>query len=331
MNDAIASPVVLGARDVLASLRHPAAADALDAVLRSGFDPAAAPARAIGEITGGFFGFMPAQLPASPVGPVFGAKLVTVLPGNRGSEVPVLNGTVALFDGATGASIAFVDAATITELRTPALSAVAYRIVRTRRPAPERILVFGAGPQGIGHLDAFAADGAIDPGRARVSFVVRHPHRAVVPSRYAAADILEAGSAPARIAVRSADLVICATGAAEPLFDSRELPDRTVVIAIGSHTASARELDSALMARARVVVEDPATALREAGDVVLAIEDGRLDPGDLVSLRDLVDDPDLGGSGPVVVKTVGMAWEDVAVAAAALAASRSRDHRSTAG
>jgi ornithine cyclodeaminase/alanine dehydrogenase-like protein (mu-crystallin family) len=68
-----------------------------------------------------------------------------------------------------------------------------------------------------------------------------------------------------------------------------------------------------------VVVEDVATALREAGDVCLAIAENALRPADLVPMRDVVTgrtvpDPDR----PLVFKSVGMSWEDLVVAEAVL-------------
>jgi ornithine cyclodeaminase len=86
------------------------------------------------------------------------------------------------------------------------------------------------------------------------------------------------------------------------------------VIAVGSHEPHVRELDAALLARATVVVEDPATALREAGDVILAVHEGALTPADLVGLADLVRAPRVGAA-PRVFKSVGMAWQDLVVAA----------------
>ena len=66
-----------------------------------------------------------------------------------------------------------------------------------------------------------------------------------------------------------------------------------------------------------MIVEDPATALREAGDVVLAIGEGALDADRLVPMRAVV----TGAVGravdrPVVFKGTGMAWQDLAVARA---------------
>jgi ornithine cyclodeaminase len=60
-------------------------------------------------------------------------------------------------------------------------------------------------------------------------------------------------------------------------------------------------------------------ACREAGDVILALAEGAVTMPDLVPLARLV----RGESAvrPRLVKTVGMGWEDLAVAAAVLAAA----------
>ena len=113
--------------------------------------------------------------------------------------------------------------------------------------------------------------------------------------------------------------MVCATSAREPLFDAALIADRAVVIAVGSHEPDARELPAGLLARGTVVVEDPGAALREAGDVVLAIADGALTAEDLAPMRDVVTgavrpDP----ARPLVVKTTGMSWEDLVVAEAVL-------------
>jgi ornithine cyclodeaminase len=91
-------------------------------------------------------------------------------------------------------------------------------------------------------------------------------------------------------------------------------------VAIGSHEPDAREVDSALVARAHVVVEARSAALREAGDLVAEVDRGRIAPDDLHPLDALV----RGGAPPPpgrprLFKGVGMAWQDLVVAAAAVA------------
>jgi ornithine cyclodeaminase/alanine dehydrogenase-like protein (mu-crystallin family) len=101
------------------------------------------------------------------------------------------------------------------------------------------------------------------------------------------------------------------------VFDSELLRDDAVVVAVGSHEPDARELDAALLGRATVVVEDVATALREAGDVVLAIADGTLAWDDLVPMRDVVTgDFVVPTDRPLVFKSVGMSWQDLVIASA---------------
>ena len=55
-------------------------------------------------------------------------------------------------------------------------------------------------------------------------------------------------------------------------------------LAVGSHQPPVRKLDSQLVGRAVVVVEDVRTALSEAGDVVLAIAEGQLRDDELIPM-----------------------------------------------
>ena len=74
------------------------------------------------------------------------------------------------------------------------------------------------------------------------------------------------------------------------------------------------------LGRATVVVEYVATALREAGDVVLAIAEGALTAQDLVPMRDvLTGEVTVPHDRPLVFKSVGMSWQDLTIATAVAA------------
>ncbi len=295
----------LDAAALAAALPMTAAIDALDHALQAGLDPAADPPRTAVENPAGQVLLMP-----SAAGGHLAVKLVSVAPGNPELGRPRIQGLVVVFDPATLAPVALIDGIALTSLRTPAVSALAAR--RLARPEARRLVVFGTGPQAQGHITALRAIRPIDD----VVLVARNQGRAeTLAARYRAEGLpVRVGSAGD---VEGADLVVCATTAREPLFDGRLIKDGGCVIAVGSHEPTAREVDAGLVRRSRIVVEDVATALREAGDVVLAgVGPQQLETlGDLVRAEVRADHP----TRPSFVKTVGMAWQDAVVAGAAFA------------
>jgi ornithine cyclodeaminase len=176
--------------------------------------------------------------------------------------------------------------------------------------------VFGAGPQAHGHVATLAA--ALTPHRTlvAVTHLVRDPSR-VRPAD--GAEVVAVGTPQAAAVLRAADVIVCATSARTPLFDADLVADTAVVVAVGAHEPDAREVPAALCARATVVVEDVATALREAGDVCLALDDGALDTQDLVPMRDVVTGRVTPATDrPLLFKGVGMSWQDLVTAEAVL-------------
>ena len=288
--------------DAVAALGPAAAVRAVSDALRAGLDPATDPPRVPVGLTQGQFLLMPSEASVAA-----GVKVVTVAPDNPARGLPRIQAAYLLFDRETLALRAVLDGTALTTLRTPAVSVAA---VLPRLPdRPLRVAVVGAGPQATGHVATLAAVRPL----AGVTHLVRDPSRTPL-------DAVRLGSSQADEALRAADVVVCATSARSPLFDSVLLRDDVVVVAVGSHEADARELDAPLLGRATVVVEDVATALREAGDVVLAIAEGELSAADLVSMRDVVTGAvTLPADRPLVVKSVGMSWQDLVVAAAVVA------------
>jgi ornithine cyclodeaminase/alanine dehydrogenase-like protein (mu-crystallin family) len=272
----------LDADEVRRRLDAPAAADALEAALLGGLDPESDPPRGAVELDRGQLLVMPSAAAHHPV-----VKLVTI-----GGE-PRIQGVCVVFDGETLAPMALVDGIALTNVRTAAVSALAVRHLAI--PDARRLLVFGRGPQAHAHVEAMRAVRPIE----LVDMVGRDQARAGVDELVAAADI-----------------VCCCTTAREPLFDGSLVADHAVVVAIGSHEPGLRETDDALAARATLVVESRASALREAGDVILAIEAGATSPDALVTLAVLVrGDARPDPARPRLFKSTGMSWEDAVIAA----------------
>ena len=275
----------LSAADVEERIDVTGAADALEAALRTGFDPESDPPRSAVELGRGELLVMP-----SAVGGHAAVKLVSV-----GGE-PRVQGLCVVFDGQTLAPVALVDGIALTSLRTPAVSTMAVR--RLAVPDARRLLVFGRGPQAQAHMEAMRAIRPIE----RVDMLGR-----------------EGGAIEELVA--AADVICCCTTAGEPLFDGNLVAGGATVVAIGSHDPDAREVDDALARRATVVVESRTSAMREAGDVIGAVRSGALGEDDLMSLGELVrDQPTLDMTRPRLFKSTGMAWEDAVVAAAVVRA-----------
>ncbi|WP_405428604.1 ornithine cyclodeaminase family protein [Streptomyces erythrochromogenes] len=304
-----------------AALGPAAAADALAAALRGGLDPEGCPPRsAIGVPGDGELLLMPAAS-----GAYAGVKIAGVAPGNPARGLPRITGSYLLLDGPTLRPLALLDGAALTALRTPAVSALALRHLAPAGRAPRTVL-FGSGPQAYGHLEAVLAE----RDAAQVVVVARNRERAERLAAHARTLGVPAARTGIPEDVADADLVICCTTAREPLFDGRLVRPDAVVVAVGSHEPTARETDTALVRRAAVYVESRAAALREAGDLLVPEAEGAIGAGHITgTLADLVAGglpaglPAGGERGcPQLFKSVGMAWEDLAVAVALYEAGR---------
>ena len=279
--------------DAIARLLPPVeAVDALEAALRDGLDVDADPPRSSVAAAGGELLLMP-----SVAGGGLGVKLVTIAP--RGE--PRIKGVFVLFDAETLAPVALLDGIGLTNVRTSAVSALAARHLA---PDARRLVVFGTGPQARAHVAALRAVAPVE----HVGVIGRDAGRAAAFARQVGAEVASG--------IDGAELICCATTAREPLFDGDAVGDGATVIAIGSHEPDAREVDERLAARATVVVESRASALREAGDVVMAVQAGAIAPGDLHELAEIVRGDVTIRTGPRLFKSTGMAWEDLVVAAA---------------
>jgi len=304
-----APPPYLDADAVAALLAPAEAVDALEAALRGGLDPEADPPRAAVAAGPGAGELL--LMPSASAGAV-GVKLVTVAPENVERGLSRIQGVYVLFDAGTLAPAALVDGIALTNLRTAAVSALAVRHLAA--PEARRLLVFGTGPQAWAHVGALRAIRPVE----HVDVVARDPGRLeAFAARCRDAGLSAAVADDVDAAVRAADLIVCATTAREPLFDSAGVADHATVVAIGSHEPEAREVDEGLLARATVVVEARSAALREAGDVIAAVGARRCAPEALHPLDALArGEVDVEPGYPRLFKSTGMAWEDAVLAAA---------------
>lgn len=249
---------------------------------------------------------MPAALAGSSC---YSVKVVTVAPANRGAGRPLVGATVLLGDARSGAPLALLDGTSLTALRTGAAGGVAAGVLS--RPESAVVALFGAGAQARAQLQALAA---VRPLR-EVRVVTRDPAHCTAFQTWAAADPavgrLAMSPRSAREALAGADVVVTATTSRTPVFPGAALGPGVHVTAVGSYTPEMRELDDATLRGARLVVDQRAAALAEAGELHGRTAD------EVVELGEVLAGTARGRTDPAertIFKSVGNAIQDLVVA-----------------
>jgi ornithine cyclodeaminase/alanine dehydrogenase-like protein (mu-crystallin family) len=229
-----------------------------------------------------------------------GAKLVTFFITNTQRAIPTHFATIVLLDPETGKLEAVMDGRYLTEARTAAVSAVSARWLA--RPNSKRLAIIGSGVQARSHHDALGRVFAFERVTAWSPTEAKLEEFCAATGSTATASIEEA--------VADADVVALVTAAREPVIQDEWIRPGTHLIAVGACRPTHRELPSALMARARIMVDSRAGALREAGDILIPISEGWFDSTHIAA--ELGERPKRESPGEITVfKSLGMAVEDV--------------------
>jgi ornithine cyclodeaminase len=259
----------------------------------------------------GAFGVMPGQVSKPDC---FGLKVITVFPGNEGTRYDSHQGAVLLFEPQYGTLVAIMDAASVTAIRTAAVSGVATRLLA--REDARDLAILGSGVQARTHLEAVRAVRPLQ----RVRVWSRSAANARAFAEWAEQRFGQAVEPieTARDAVAGADIICTVTSARVPVLSGDWLAPGSHVNAVGSSNPVARELDADAVRRSRMFVDRRESALAEAGDFLLARQEGAV-----------TDDHILGEIGELLVgtrkgretnaeitlfKSLGLAVEDVASA-----------------
>ena len=234
---------------------------------------------------------------------VLGAKVYSTI-GNQFSFV------IVLLSSSDGRPLASLEANAITRLRTAACSVIAAR--HLARPTARRLALFGTGVQAQAHALQMSMAFPLEE-----IVICPFDDPPGIEERIAATCGVEVRFAPAEEAVASADIVVTASRATQPLFAGAWLKPGAFVAGVGSSLPSSRELDDATLERASVIaVEWRQQSLREAGDLVLA--DPAVAPATkIVELGELVTGRACGRRHDdeiTLYKAVGVGLEDIAIA-----------------
>jgi ornithine cyclodeaminase/alanine dehydrogenase-like protein (mu-crystallin family) len=230
---------------------------------------------------------------------------------------------VLLFHAESGELLAIIEADRLGRLRTGAATGLATRYLA--RPDARVVGMIGAGRQAATQLMAVCAVRPIAEARVysptperRAAFAHRMRETLGIP--------VQAVERP-EAAVEGADILITITSAREPVLRGAWLRPGVHLNAAGSNALLRRELDEEAIARADLIVIDSrAQGQIEAGDFLEPLERGRLQWERVYELRDVVAGR-VGRAHPeqiTMFKSLGIALEDVAVAAVAYERARAQ-------
>ena len=260
----------------------------------------------------------------------YGLKVVSWFGENPQKELPALYGTSLLFDLATGAPKALLNAGPITDFRTGAAGAIGARYLA--RPDAKNLLMVGTGALApyliaatlylLPQLETVyvanphhpeqsaAACGSIVPVVEKLLAPCGGCHAALVP-----APELEP-------AVKRSDVILTATPARSPLIRAEWVQPGTHISCVGADMSGKQEIDSALFSAARVFGDDAGQCL-SVGECELPYKSGAFS-GDLCEIGAV-----LAGTKPgresdsdiTIFDSTGIALQDIAAAAALLQAA----------
>ncbi len=244
--------------------------------------------------------------------PALGIKLVTVREHGI-HHADRVQATYVLLDFDTGKPCVVLAANYLTDIRTAAMSAVATKMLAL--PKASTLGVFGTGRQAWAHI--------------LVLRLVRNFRRILVCGSCSSRsqEFARLISAQEGIAVEPADApkcvmesdVICTcTTSKVPLFDGILVRNGTHLNLVGAFRADAREVDEKTIRRARIVVDTYEGAFSEAGDLLIALQQGAITKDHVTAdLHELVTGNKPGRRDReeiTLFKTVGSAFADLIIA-----------------
>lgn len=257
--------------------------------------------------------------------PLFGLKAICVFPGNAEIGKDAHQGGVILFDGTNGEPLAMVNASAITAIRTAAVSGLATR--RLARVDAGDLAIIGAGVQARTHLAAMSC--------VRKLRRIRIAARRFDAARQFAEEMQGQSSCPIEAvesneaAVRGADMIVTVTTSREPVVNRDWISPGAHLNAIGTYSFNAREIDTATMKAASLFVDRRESALNEAGDYLIAAQEGAIGPDHIrAELAEVVSGKHPGRTSPdeiTIFKSLGLAMEDLAAAAYIFRKARERN------
>lgn len=205
-----------------------------------------------------------------------GIKIVSVFPGNKALNRPVVSATMLVLDSHTGETLCLLDGTALTQLRTGAAAGAATDILA--RPDAKIAALFGAGGQAMRQLEALLTVRNLEEVRVYSRSPEQRKDFACAMDKLFgetySVRILAADTAD--YAIEGADIISAATTSFTPVFDGSLVKPGAHVNGSGSFTLSMQELDETLIRTCDKLYIDAWDACEEeAGDIIIPMKAGK--------------------------------------------------------
>ena len=259
----------------------------------------------------GSISFMPSYLQESSA---LATKIISIYPRNPEKGLPTTVAWIVVNDPETGMIEALLDGTYLTAMRTGAVTGVAARYLA---PKDSRVAaVIGCGVQG--KTQAWAVSEACELETIRLFDLSDERMRRFAEEMGPKLGVDVIPSSSGAEAVADADVVVTATTSKNPVIRREWLGDRVHVGAIGAFYPDWRELDTATVSEAKVVVDSREAIMEEAGDILIPISEGAITEDHIYAeLGEIILGKKEGRTpkdGLTVFKSVGLAIQDSSVA-----------------
>lgn len=235
---------------------------------------------------------------------VFVVKVATSFYRNPSRGLASSNGFMAVLSAQTGVVLAILhDEGQLTDHRTAIAGAIAARAIA--RPGSMTLGIVGAGTQARLQAQLIAQRLCLQ----RVLIWSRNSERTS-----ALAAELNAQVVSLQQLCDEADLIVTTTPATQPILMSAMIRAGRRIVAVGADSHGKQELDPALLARARIVVDSRLQCI-DHGEAGWAVRAGLVKAEDLIELGALVQAPVTFADDDIVIADLtGVAVQDAAIA-----------------
>ena len=262
------------------------------------------------EDKNGWFGIMTAHMKNMAA---LGTKLVTVFPKNIEINKPTTQAVISLIDVNTGELIGIIDGSLITGMRTGATTGIATKYLSKKNSS--KLSILGSGFQSKFQLMAicsvrnikeiFINSPSID---SKSGYIHELEDLLNIPI------IIEKNITK----LLNTDILVTSTTSPIPLFDGNLLDNGIHINCIGAHTKETREVDLRTIEKSKVVVDERSTALREAGELIIPLQNGEItDKIIYAELAEIVSGQKPGritDDEITLFKSMGLSLEDISTA-----------------